>query len=83
MGWNEVVFRRGNGLTEQAGEKLSYYFAHSYYTPVGPATSAVTECGITFSAAIRVENFYGVQFHPEKSGAEGLKLLESFCKLCD
>lgn len=83
MGWNEVVFRAGNGLTEQEGEKLSYYFAHSYYAPVGPLTSAVTECGTTFSAAIRVENFYGVQFHPEKSGPEGLKLLKNFCKLCD
>lgn len=83
MGWNEVIFRTGNGLAEQAGEKASFYFAHSYYAPVGPETSAVTECGATFSAAIRVENFYGVQFHPEKSGSAGLRLLKSFCELCE
>ena len=83
MGWNEVIFHTGNGLAEPAGERLSFYFAHSYYAPLGPATSAVTECGTSFSAAIRVGNFYGVQFHPEKSGAAGLKLLKGFCDLCE
>lgn len=83
MGWNEVLFRTGNGLAEPTGKKSSFYFAHSYYAPLGAATSAVTECGINFSAAIRVENFYGVQFHPEKSGDAGLNLLKSFCGLCD
>jgi imidazole glycerol-phosphate synthase subunit HisH len=83
MGWNEVVFQKGNGLAEHKGEKPSFYFAHSYYAPVGPTTSGVTECGTSFSAAVRVENFYGVQFHPEKSGAAGLKLLKSFCSLCE
>ncbi|HET8675471.1 MAG TPA: imidazole glycerol phosphate synthase subunit HisH [Blastocatellia bacterium] len=83
MGWNEVIFRTDNGLAEDVGEKASFYFAHSYYAPVGPATSAVTECGTSFSAAIRVGNFFGVQFHPEKSGAAGLKLLKSFCDLCE
>ena len=83
MGWNEVVFQTCNGLAEPAGEKASFYFAHSYYAPVGAETSGVTECGISFSAAIRVGNFYGVQFHPEKSGTAGLKLLKSFCNLCE
>jgi glutamine amidotransferase len=83
MGWNEVIFRTDNGLAENAGEKASFYFAHSYYAPVGAATNAVTECGTIFSAAIRVCNFYGVQFHPEKSAAAGLKLLKSFCDLCE
>ncbi|HEX5731402.1 MAG TPA: imidazole glycerol phosphate synthase subunit HisH [Blastocatellia bacterium] len=83
MGWNEVTFLTSNGLADPAGERLSLYFAHSYYAPVGPATSAVTESGTSFSAAIRVGNFYGVQFHPEKSGEAGLKLLKGFCDLCE
>ena len=83
MGWNEVVFHAGNELAEPDVEKASFSFAHSYYAPLGATTTAVTECGNNFSASIQDENFYGVQFHPEKSGAVGVRLLKSFCNLCE
>ncbi len=83
MGWNEVVFTSDYPLAESIGEKRHFYFAHSYYAPVGAATTATTECGFSFSAAITKGNYYGVQFHPEKSGAAGLELLRNFCGLCE
>lgn len=54
------------------------YFVHSYYVETGPETIAVTQYGIPFSAAIRKDNFIGVQFHPEKSSADGARVLDSF-----
>ncbi len=77
MGWNKVLFTKTND------EDAHFYFAHSYYAPVGPATTATTECGLSFSAAIRERNYFGVQFHPEKSGLAGLRLLRGFCDLCE
>jgi glutamine amidotransferase len=77
MGWNKVIF------TKTPGENEHFYFAHSYYAPVGPATTATTECGVSFSAAMRTGNYFGVQFHPEKSGPAGLRLLRGFCDLCE
>lgn len=77
MGWNKVIF------TKTPGENAHFYFAHSYYAPVGPATTATTECGVSFSAAMRTGNYFGVQFHPEKSGPAGLRLLRGFCDLCE
>ena len=77
MGWNKVIF------TKTPDENAHFYFAHSYYSPVGPATTATTECGVIFSAAIKKDNYFGVQFHPEKSGTAGLRLLRNFCRLCE
>jgi glutamine amidotransferase len=57
------------------------YFTHSYRVPLLPATSAECEYGGRFSAAVEQENLFGVQFHPEKSGVAGLKILENFCRL--
>jgi glutamine amidotransferase len=83
MGWNEVTFATDAATSPGLGRNAHYYFAHSYYSPIGPATSATTECGVSFSAAIRRNNYYGVQFHPEKSGPAGLQLLRNFCGLCE
>ena len=83
MGWNEVLFTSDEAPAQSLGKKAHFYFAHSYYSPIGPATSAITECGVSFSAAIRRDNYYGVQFHPEKSGRPGLQLLSNFCSLCE
>jgi glutamine amidotransferase len=77
MGWNKVTF------TKTPDENAHFYFAHSYYSPVGPATTATTECGISLSAAMKKGNYFGVQFHPEKSGPAGLRLLRNFCSLCE
>jgi imidazole glycerol-phosphate synthase subunit HisH len=57
------------------------YFTHSYRVPLLKATAAECEYGGGFSAAIEQDNLFGVQFHPEKSGTVGLKILENFCAL--
>ena len=57
------------------------YFTHSFYAPVTEATSATTDYGLPFSAAVERTNIFGVQFHPEKSGTAGLRILKTFCEL--
>jgi glutamine amidotransferase len=57
------------------------YFVHSYYVPVNDNTSAVTEYGVLFSAAMRKNNFYAVQFHPEKSAKAGEIILNKFLSI--
>jgi glutamine amidotransferase len=57
------------------------YFTHSFYAPVTQSTSATTEYGLPFSAAVEYDNIFGVQFHPEKSGAAGLLILKNFCEV--
>ncbi|MGD0759911.1 MAG: imidazole glycerol phosphate synthase subunit HisH [Candidatus Sulfotelmatobacter sp.] len=57
------------------------YFTHSFYAPVTHATSATTDYGLPFSAAVERANIFGVQFHPEKSGAAGLLILKAFCEV--
>jgi glutamine amidotransferase len=54
------------------------YFVHSYALPVGPATAATTVYGAPFSACVQWNNFYGVQFHPERSAALGARVLQNF-----
>lgn len=85
MGWNRVqvckkdpLFR---GLDNVPGDY--FYFVHSYAYPVTDFTIAETTYGETFSAAIRCKNFWGVQFHPERSGAAGARLLRNFIEVCD
>ena len=57
------------------------YFTHSFRVPVIDSTVAETEYGGRFSAVVEQNNWFGVQFHPEKSGAVGLTILENFCSL--
>jgi imidazole glycerol-phosphate synthase subunit HisH len=57
------------------------YFTHSFYAPVIQSTSAITDYGLPFSAAVERDNIFGVQFHPEKSGAAGLLILKTFCEV--
>jgi imidazoleglycerol phosphate synthase glutamine amidotransferase subunit HisH len=57
------------------------YFTHSFYAPVTQATSATTDYGLPFSAAVERDNIFGVQFHPEKSGTTGLLILKAFCEV--
>jgi glutamine amidotransferase len=69
MGWNDVRFQQETG---------SYYFVHGYAAEICDQTWGKSEYGIPFSAALRKNNFYGVQFHPEKSGKNGENLLNQF-----
>jgi glutamine amidotransferase len=83
MGWNTLRIVKQNGLFEGVDDESYVYFVHSLY-PV-PAdkeiVAAETEYGTTFTSAIASKNVYGTQFHPEKSGDVGLKILENFAKI--
>ena len=80
IGWNKV-----ENTSEPLFKEISYepycYFVHSYYAELCADTSAVTEYGIRFSSALNKNNFYGVQFHPEKSAQAGEQILKNFLKL--
>ncbi|MBL0744093.1 imidazole glycerol phosphate synthase subunit HisH [Chryseolinea lacunae] len=79
MGWNNLTL--SNGWLDNAIESQYAYFVHSYYVPVNPHTSAITEYIKPFSAAMHKDNFYAVQFHPEKSAQAGELVLKSFLAL--
>ena len=80
MGWNNVSEMKGK-LLESISEKDNFYFVHSYYAEIGENTSSVCDYIKNFSATLEKDNFYAAQFHPEKSGDAGFKLLENFLKL--
>ena len=77
MGWNQVRDTE-RPLFSQFDEGRNFYFVHSYYVPISPYTNSVCDYIQPFSAGIQRENFYGVQFHPEKSDEAGGKLLQRF-----
>ena len=80
MGWNN--FSRIDGpLFEGLTTEANMYFVHSYYAEVGDETVGITDYLIPFTSALHKDNFYGVQFHPEKSADEGRILIENFLKL--
>ena len=80
MGWNDITLIGENPLFRNIRSALTFYFVHSYHlVPAHKETiSAVCEHGLTFAAAIEQDNIHLVQFHPEKSQANGLKVLENF-----
>jgi imidazole glycerol-phosphate synthase subunit HisH len=82
MGWDQLNPLRNCRLLEGIHEDAHFYFAHSYAAPAaGPAAAATCEHGRIFTAVLETERIFGVQFHPEKSGAPGAKLLENFLRL--
>ncbi|HLY99653.1 MAG TPA: imidazole glycerol phosphate synthase subunit HisH [Candidatus Angelobacter sp.] len=81
VGWNRIEPRVGSRLLRGIENGAFVYYTHSFRAPVIEHTAACTRYGGAFSAAVERENVYGVQFHPEKSGATGLKILENFCEL--
>ena len=80
MGWN-TLSETHNALFKGFGQDEFVYFVHSYYVPVNPCTAAVTEYIVPFSAALHKDNFYATQFHPEKSGSVGERILKNFLDL--
>lgn len=80
MGWNDVHNLRGD-LFKGLPENSYLYFVHSYAVPLNAATTATAAYGQSFSAAVQKDNFYGVQFHPEKSGDNGSLILKNFLNL--
>jgi glutamine amidotransferase len=81
VGWNSLTCHNSSRLLRGIASGSFFYFTHSYSAPVVKPTVARCEYGGEFSAAVEQDNLFGVQFHPEKSGALGLKLLENFCAL--
>jgi len=81
MGWNKVRFNRDSVLTKNLKNDDYYYFVHSYYVPICSETIGVSSYPIEFSAVVQKDNFFGTQFHPEKSGLSGSKILQNFVSL--
>jgi imidazole glycerol-phosphate synthase subunit HisH len=77
MGWNNIFELKGD-LFAGVAENSYVYFVHSFYVETGKETIAACDYGLNFSAAVNHENFYAVQFHTEKSGAVGARILENF-----
>ncbi|WP_435927047.1 imidazole glycerol phosphate synthase subunit HisH [Dryocola sp. BD613] len=81
MGWNRVYPKAGDHLFRDIEDGEYFYFVHSYAMPVCASTIAQASYGEPFTAAVQKDNFYGVQFHPERSGAAGAKLLKNFLEM--
>jgi glutamine amidotransferase len=81
MGWNLLRVERDSELFAAVEPTSQVYFVHSYAAPVGPHTLASTDYGAPFSAAVQRLNFYGLQFHPERSGPAGAQMLRNFLAL--
>lgn len=79
MGWNNLTLT--DSWPEKPLENSSVYFVHSYYVPVNQFTTAVSDYIVPFSAAMKKDNFYAVQFHPEKSAQAGEQILKSFLEV--
>ena len=80
MGWNKISNLESKLFKGISGGEY-VYFVHSYYPELCPDTIATTTHGAMFSSALKYENFYGTQFHPEKSGDVGEKIIENFLNL--
>ena len=80
MGWNNITDLK-SGIFDSSLDNQFVYFVHSYYAAVGEHTAAVCNYINPFSAALQRDNFYATQFHPEKSGTVGARILENFLKI--
>lgn len=83
LGWNKVKLTQKSPLTTNIQDGSYFYFGHSYYVD-GPEVQITgkTSYGFDFASIMQKDNFFAVQFHPEKSGDQGLRLLNNFCELC-
>lgn len=81
MGWNEITPVKPSRLLRNLDPRPYLYFAHSYYCPVTPAAAATCEYSLVYAAALELDNVFGVQFHPEKSGPLGLRIVANFLEV--
>lgn len=81
MGWNELASKPASKLLRGLGASPFVYFAHSYYAPLTEATAATCTYTVPYTAVLESNNVFGVQFHPEKSGPLGLKIVQNFVEL--
>ncbi|WP_289042205.1 imidazole glycerol phosphate synthase subunit HisH [uncultured Zobellia sp.] len=82
IGWNQITNLK-SGLFKGIDDKEHIYLVHSFYAPLCEETIAQSEYGLKYSAALAKDNFYGTQFHPEKSSGVGEKILENFLNCID
>jgi len=80
MGWNTITHLKGT-IFKNIPEKSYVYFVHSYYAAITPRVIARTNYILDFASALEIDNFFAVQFHPEKSGPIGEKILKNFLDL--
>ena len=85
MGWNLVKPGEDMDLFAGLGKEKHFYFAHSFYAGVADSQAKVayTDYGFDLPASVQKANIYGTQFHPEKSGRTGLKVLKNFARICE
>jgi glutamine amidotransferase len=81
MGWNTIMTQENSPLLKNIPQNTHMYFVHSYRTSVTKNTTAITEYGENFAACVQHHNFFGTQFHPERSGEMGAQLLKNFLEL--
>ncbi len=81
MGWNTTTTVMADPLLEGLPEHPWFYFVHSYRAPLGDSTLASCTHGEVFAAIVRKDNFYGAQFHPERSARSGARLLANFLEI--
>jgi len=81
IGWNDIEIKSESKLFGGIKDGERFYFANSYYVPQTKYTTSTTVNDVNFSASLEKNNFYGVQFHPEKSADAGLKILKNFTQL--
>ncbi len=82
IGWN-TIYNTRSALFQELPETAYTYFVHSYYAALGDHTIATTDYIIPYSSALHKDNFYGTQFHPEKSAAVGEQILKNFINLVE
>ncbi|HET55276.1 MAG TPA: imidazole glycerol phosphate synthase subunit HisH [Ignavibacteria bacterium] len=82
IGLSKINFTRVSKLFDGIKNNSSFFYHHSYYIPKNKFTVATSNNGLEFSAAFEKDRLYGVQFHPEKSGEAGLRLIKNFIELC-
>ena len=80
MGWNQISNFRSE-IFNEVPDRSHVYFVHGYYVEPSAEAAAMTSYGVDFASAIQHENFYAVQFHPEKSGTAGQRILRNFLEL--
>jgi imidazole glycerol-phosphate synthase subunit HisH len=81
VGWNSLTIQNGSRLLRGIAQDSFVYYTHSFHAPLVTATTAATEYGLQFAGAVERGDIFGVQFHPEKSGAVGLAILKNFCEV--
>lgn len=81
IGWNQIKFKKSHPLFKNILNNSRFYFVHSYIVPLNKYTLSTTDYGTNFTSVIEKNNFFGVQFHPEKSGELGSQLLKNFLEI--